>query len=107
MSFNAIRIRYPRPFFYQKKDKLYKSRHFEFINLLYFSVQEEEIFQFTVSAALLAMYLAKRTKFLFPNKSANSDPDQDDDFGKSFDISKTYIDSLNFQQVLLENLLPK
>ena len=38
------------------------------------------------------MYLAKRTKFLFPNKSANSDPDQDDDFGKSFDISKTYLD---------------
>jgi len=34
-------------------------------------MQEEEVFQYTVTAALLATFLAKKTKFLFPNKSIN------------------------------------
>ena len=76
--------------FFNNKNNTQIIGHYFFINLLYHSVQEEEIFQFTVSAALLAMYLAKRTKFLFPNKSITSDPDQDDDFGKVF-VNSTFL----------------
>jgi len=44
-------------------------------------MKEDEIFQYTVTAAMLAMFLAKRTKFIFPNikspASIESDVDQD------------------------------
>jgi len=44
-------------------------------------MQEDECFQYTVTAALLATFLAKRTRFLFPNKSLaqlnDTEPDED------------------------------
>jgi len=42
-------------------------------------MKEDEIFQYTVTAALLAMYLAKRTKFLFPKRAPLSEEEIDDD----------------------------
>ena len=49
---------------------------------VFMPIQEDEIFQYTVTAALLAMYLAKRTKFLFPNRGPLSEEEIDDDLGK-------------------------
>ena len=43
------------------------------------------MFQYTVTAALLATFLAKKTKFLFPNKSINQliESEVDEEIGKA------------------------
>ena len=47
------------------------------------NVQEDECFQYTVTAALLATFLTKKSKFIFPTKSPSqqTEDETDEDLG--------------------------
>eukprot|EP00088_Acartia_fossae_P017124 TRINITY_DN19695_c0_g1_i4.p1 TRINITY_DN19695_c0_g1~~TRINITY_DN19695_c0_g1_i4.p1 ORF type:complete len:754 (+),score=176.17 TRINITY_DN19695_c0_g1_i4:39-2300(+) len=54
-------------------------------------MKEDETFQYTVTAALLAMYLAKRTKFIFPNNKLPPSPASYNSPGSDSDMDEELV----------------